>query len=115
MIPLLRTLTRKSKLGFGKYKNETVQKLLDMNMPLVLIAPYYKLTSINYTEEVLIELGITEEHRINKPSSNKDKYYKFLKSNGYEKKVRNQGADKLRKNVKLPTRAELQSINQGRR
>ena len=115
MIPLLRTLTRKSKIGFGKYKDETVQQILDMNMPLVLITPYYKLTSINYIEDVLIELGITEEYRIKKPSSSVDDYYRFLDGNGFKKRERNVGADKLITKPKLSTRAKLQSINHGRK
>ena len=112
---ILRTLTRKSKLGFGKYKDLTVQHILDMRMPLVLIAPYYKLTSINYIEDVLIELKITKEYRISKPSSNKDAYYNFLECNGFEKRARNTGADILITKAKPHSKAMLQSINQGRK
>jgi len=115
MIPTLRTLTRKSKLGFGKYKDLTVQKILDMKMPIVLISPYYKLTSINYIEDVLIELKITEEYRINKPSSDKEAYYRFLSCNGFEKRERNTGADKLiPKNIST-SKGRLQAINHGRK
>lgn len=114
MIPTLRTLTRKSKLGFGKYKDLTVQKIIDMRMPLVLISPYYKLTSINYIEDILIELKITEDYRIEKPSANKDEYYRFLNENGYQLKQRGQGADKLKKQTKAFSKTQLQGMNHGR-
>ena len=60
MIPTLRTMTRKSKMGFGKYKDKTVQEMLDLRRNLDLISPYYKLTSINYTEDILNELNLEE-------------------------------------------------------
>lgn len=115
MIPTLRTLTRKSKLGFGKYKDLTVQKILDMNMPLVLISPYYNLTSINYTDDILNELKITNEYRIKKPSSNKKQYYRFLNENGFKKKTRGDGADKLKKQTKQLSKSQLQSLNHGKK
>jgi len=114
MIPTLRTLTRKSKLGFGKYKDLTVQKILDMKMPLVLISPYFKLTSINYTEDILLELRITENYQINKPSSNKKEYYRFLNENGYHLRPRGRGADTMKKETKTPSISTLQGINHGR-
>ena len=115
MIPTLRTLTRKSKLGFGKWKDYTVQELLDLRKPLVLIAPYYKLTSINYIEDILIELKITEDYRIEKPSANKDEYYRFLNENGYQLKQRGVcGADIMKKASKQLTKAQLQANNHGR-
>ena len=113
MIPTLRTLTRKSKLGFGKWKDYTVQELLDLKKHVVLISPYYKLTSINYIEDVLIELKITEAYRINKPSSDKDEYIRFLKDNGYDlrKNTFVSGADIMKKKKKELSKSILQSIN----
>ena len=75
-VVLLRTLTRKSKLGFGKHKNITVQQFLDENKPLKLISPYYKLTTINFTEDILDELNISPEWRVDKPGSNEDLYFR---------------------------------------
>ena len=115
MIPTLRTLTRKSKLGFGKWKDYTVQELLDLRKPLVLIAPYYKLTSISYTEDILIELKITKDYRIEKPSANKEEYYNFLKKNGYKLKQRGvYGSDIMKKASKRLTKGQLQSKNHRR-
>lgn len=114
MIPTLRTLTKKSKLGFGKWKDYTVQELLDLKKNLVLISAYYKLTSINYIEDILIELKITEYYRIKKPSANKEMYYKFLNENGYQLKQRGAyGSDIMKKESKQLTKAQLQAKNHG--
>lgn len=107
MIPILRTLTRKSKLNFGKYKEKTVQEMLDLRRFLDLISSYYKLSSINYTEDILDELKITKEYRIEKPSVNKEMYYKFLNENGFEKKYN------LKKRTKSFSISYLQRKNHG--
>lgn len=114
MIPILRILTRKSKLGFGKMKGYTVQEMLNLRKHLDLISAYYKLTSINFTEEILIELKITEDYRIKKPSSDIDEYYRFLNENGFELKVRSvRGADLMKKKNNPFLKGQLQSINHG--
>lgn len=114
MIPTLRILTRKSKLNFSKWGDYTVQQLLDLGKRKVLISPYYKLTSINYTEDILIELGISSEYRIKKPSKDLDMYYKFLgDKNLFKKHNRGLGADIMKKESRPLSRAYLQSKNQG--
>jgi len=114
MIPTLRILTRKSKLRFGKKKELTVQKILDLRQPLILISAYYKLTSINFTEDILIELKITKDYRIEKPSSNKDEYYRFLNENGYEIKNMGVGSDIMKKRTGAFSKSQLQGFNHGR-
>ena len=118
MIPLQRILTRKSKLGFGKHKDYTVQELLDLRKAYVLISPYYKLTSINYIEDVLLELGITEEYRIPKPSSDKDMYFKFRKDKGLIKeKVYQKGFRRVKQKIirnEPFNKGALQRKNQGK-
>ena len=118
---LLRTLTRKSKLGFGKLRDVTIQEMLDDRLfygKLSLISPYYKLTTINYTDDILEELGITAKYRIEKPSANKDMYYRFLKENGYKRKLRTRdGANKMKSAWELNlglSKTFLQSKNHGR-
>jgi len=113
MIPTLRTMTLKSKLGFGKYKDLTVQKIIDIPLPLVLISAYYKLTSINYNEEVLGMLGITKDYQIKKPGTDGSVYINFLNKKGYKKKLRGEGSDKLKKQTKDLSRGNLQNKNQG--
>lgn len=114
MIPILRTMTRKSKLNFGKYKDKTVQQMLDLKHNVELISAYYKLTSINYTQDILDELNIVDGYIIDKPSSNKEMYYRFLNENGYKKRVRTRdGADRMKKESRMWSRSMLQRFNQG--
>jgi hypothetical protein len=111
---LLRTLTRKSKLGFGKHKNVTVQELFDRNQALQLVSAYYKLTTINYVEDILNELGISSKWRIQKPGSDKELYYKFLEQSDFEKRTWKFSADKLKKQTKISSRSKLMGKNHGR-
>ena len=83
---LLRTLTRKSKIKFGVHKDKTVQNMFDLNKQKDLISYYYKLTTINYVDDILDELKISSEWKIEKPGSNKELYLKFLKEKDYKKK-----------------------------
>jgi hypothetical protein len=64
---VLRTLTRKSVIGFGKYQDLTVQNVIDTISVSHLIRMYYNLGKISFTEDVLNEIGVFEEIRINKP------------------------------------------------
>jgi hypothetical protein len=117
MIATLRTMTRKSKLGFGKYKDKTIQEMLDLKRYRDLISPYFGLTSINYQEDILVELRISEEYRIDKPGSNKELHQVFLDDKWYRARPNRSGADRLkRKFSSAPplTRGYLQSKNHGR-
>ena len=80
----LRTLTKKSTLGFGKYKLYTVDTMLKTSYKMreALISSYYKLEAISYNDSVLTALKITNEYRINKPCKDIDMYNKFLKNIG---------------------------------
>jgi len=109
---LLRTLTRKSKLDVWNLSG-TVQDLLDRKKQMQLIAAYYKLTTINYTDDILDELGITSKWKIGKPGSNKELYYKFLDENGYNKRRRG-GANTLVKMNLGVKKSILQAKNHGR-
>ncbi|MBW6481911.1 MAG: hypothetical protein K0B10_02505 [Vicingaceae bacterium] len=65
----LRTLTRKSILGFGyqEIKNIRIQDLLISNKQKELIKIYYGLDKISFLDDILEECGITKEMRIEKP------------------------------------------------
>jgi len=110
MIPTLRTLTMKSKLGFGKHKDLTVRRIIDLNRQLDLVSAYYKLTSINFTEDVLMELKIFKDMRIPKPSSNREMYEKYFEVTHVRKQSRrfNFGSKTI------INKAYLQSKNQGK-
>ena len=68
----LRKLTKKSRLGFGynSIKHITIQDILIMNKHKDLIKIYYGLGKINFTDDILDELGISQEMRIEKPGKN---------------------------------------------
>lgn len=109
MIPLKRILTYKSKLGFGKWKDYTVQELINLRKKDILISPYFKLSSITYIEEILIELGITQEYRIDKPSINNEMYLKFIsETKGF--KVRSKEKMKPYRTIPL-SKGILQHLN----
>ena len=70
----LRKLTRKSRLGFGyrDIKHITIQDILIMNKHKELIKFYFGLGKINFTDDILEELGISEDMRIEKPGKIED-------------------------------------------
>ena len=70
----LRKLTRKSRLGFGyrDIKHITIQDILIMNKHKDLIKIYFGLGKINFTDDILEELGISEDMRIEKPGKIED-------------------------------------------
>ena len=70
----LRKLTRKSRLGFGyrDIKDITIQDIMIMNKHKELIKIYFGLGKINFTDDILDELGISEDMRIQKPGKISD-------------------------------------------
>lgn len=68
---LLRTLTRKSTLKFGKYYDLTVQGVIDLNQERginYLVWVYFNASKIDFTIDILNELFILETDRLSKPS-----------------------------------------------
>jgi len=65
----LRILTKKSKLGFGyqDIKELRIQDLLIANKHKELIRIYFGLDKISFIDEILQEIGITEDMKIEKP------------------------------------------------
>ena len=70
----LRKLTRKSRLGFGykEIKEIRIQDILIMNKHKELIKIYFGLDKITFMDDILDELGISEDMRIEKPGKIKD-------------------------------------------
>jgi hypothetical protein len=70
----LRKLTRKSRLGFGyrDIKHITIQDIMIMNKHKELIKIYFGLGKINFTDDILDELGISDDMRIEKPGKIED-------------------------------------------
>jgi len=85
----LRTLTLKSRMGFGKWEDLTVQQVFDMGNISYLLWCYYACSKINFNQEILDKLQLTQEWLINKPGVHPDPeerkseaythYYEFVK------------------------------------
>jgi hypothetical protein len=76
---LKRTLTRKSILGFGykEIRDLSIQMLLDLRKHRMLIDAYFNLQKIDFVDDVLNEIGITEQYRIPKPGRSENMRKKF--------------------------------------
>lgn len=72
----LRTLTRKSILGWGKYKELNVDTVLHAARGH-LIWLYYHVQWINFDDDVLRALGITGKWRIEKPGTSPETHEKL--------------------------------------
>lgn len=75
---LLRTMTMKSKIGFGEYRDLCVQELIQLNKHSELIKMYYHLEKINFNDEVKDQLQIKWDRVIEKPGKNHEVYAKNI-------------------------------------
>lgn len=78
---LLRTMTRKSLIGFGDFKDLTVQNLIDTLRHKELLSLYYTCRNIDFNEELIAELKIDKVFRIDKKNKRQDRWIK--ESNKY--------------------------------
>ena len=108
---LKRIMTRKSTIGFGKYKHYTVGHLIEMRCFKALISIYYRMNGIWFTDDVLNEIGITEEWRIEKPGKDRAKHIEFLKEKGHVSARTRDSADNMKKEHRQ-TKGYLRSKNQ---
>jgi hypothetical protein len=81
---ILRKLARKSTLNFGKYADYTVEQVLTQNTidgMRYLTWVYYNSSNISFIDDILVQLGIIEENRINKPGKVLDKktFYEYVR------------------------------------
>jgi hypothetical protein len=109
---LKRTLTRKSTLGFGKHKDKTIQFMLDLRKHVDLLSVYYKITAIDFTPDILDELKVTEDLRIEKPSTDYEKYKIMLLK--YPRGARNKELEKMLPQTKAFKKSYLQRMNHGK-
>lgn len=75
-----RKLTKKSRIGFGTYKDATVERMFVMGKTVDLIQMYYNLSHITFFDEILTELKITPEWTIQKPGSDREKGRDFTRT-----------------------------------
>jgi hypothetical protein len=110
---LLRKLTKKSTLNFGKYKDYTVGHLLGMKKQIDLTSIYFKLSTISFTDEVLDELGIPEDYKIVKPGKNEELYKTFMLEKYGVKPKPNKKLQAMRKETVSYRKDLLANINHG--
>ena|SRR6478752_3502373 len=110
---LLRKLTKKSLLKFGKYKDYTVEHLFGMKKQIDLTSIYFKLSNITFADEILDELGITEDYRIIKPSKNEQLYKEFMLFKYGVKQKPNKQLQKMRKETVSYRKDFLANMNHG--
>lgn len=78
---LLRTLTEKSKLGFGKHSDIQIFKLLENNSGRsYLMYIYYNSSMISFCDSILDSIKIRKEDRIQKPGIDRKLYDTKMKS-----------------------------------
>jgi hypothetical protein len=97
-----RKLTKKSIVGFGKYIDLSVDNLLKRNRHIDLIYIYFNLSHITFFDDILDELRITEEHRIQKPGNDREKGIEFLNTVW--------GTEMDAKHARLPNQIRRQAI-----
>jgi hypothetical protein len=69
-IILLRKLSYKSVIGFGKHAEMTVQQLIDLNHTYYLIWLYFNVAGISFIDEILNDLFWDDKWKIEKPGIN---------------------------------------------
>ena len=70
---ILRTMTLKSQLSFGKYEGMTIHQVLSLKHTRYLRWIYYNMSRISFVDEILAMINIRLEHKIDKPGKNPDK------------------------------------------
>lgn len=78
---ILRTLTRKSILWFGKHNGMTVQQILDLHYGTYLRYIYYNVAGVSFCNDILDEITIRENRRIKKPGSAPEMHTEICEEN----------------------------------
>jgi hypothetical protein len=126
-VVLLRKLTNKSVINFGKYFDLTVQQCLDTKKRKYLRWVYFNCSNITFTDELLDELLIPVDYRFDKPNKNVElgiKLEENLKENYPEwfKKKLEKKANRIRKSEAIKVdfksdrvKSKLSLMNENRR
>jgi len=101
-----RKLTKKSIIGFGNYRDRIVGELIENKHHFVLIDIYFNLSHITFFDDILDDLRITSDWRIEKPGTCKEKLKEFKhamwpelvsKTDAiYDKMIKNNALDRLK-------------------
>jgi hypothetical protein len=77
-VPLLRTLTLKSRIGFGQFRDLTVSEIIDLAMLPYLRWLYFNMEGLTFTNEILINIKIDQDFRIEKPGRKPELHEKLM-------------------------------------
>lgn len=95
----MRKLTRLSRIGFGSWRDRQVGNMLECGRKIDIIQMYFNMSHITFFDDILDDIGITEEWRIAKPGSDREKGYLFNKTfNNEEMKNRKERVEKFQYN-----------------
>lgn len=124
MIPNKRTLTLKSKLGFGEHFDKTIDQILKANKKSYLAWVYYHNEIIDFIQEIKDSIGINKDIEISKPGRDPN-LYGNIKHMFYETYVHNDISEismekqkilnkAVKKNHNKVSKIELARKNQGK-
>jgi nitrogen regulatory protein PII-like uncharacterized protein len=106
----LRTLTEKSKMGFGRFHDYTVGDILIMGKEDYLQWVYYNSDMISFMPQVLDKLGITGEFIIEKPGKKPD-LYNGLKKHNYKNMTDEERKENLKRKSHVNKQNRLNKLN----
>lgn len=93
--PLLRTLTKRSKIKFGQYREHRVEDMIVNRVDKRYLRwMYYSLEGVTFLDEILDELNITEKDRIKKHGKDTELFEKIKKE--YFEKLPEEKKSKLK-------------------
>lgn len=75
----LRKLAPQSVLNFGYYRGETVASIMERNKSY-LIWVYYNQSNISFTEDLRVQMGLTDFWAVDKPGTNPKLHLPFCKA-----------------------------------
>lgn len=101
---LLRTLTRKSVLWFGKFEGLKIQQIIDLRHQTYLRWIYYNCKEVTFLDDILSEITIIEDRRIVKPGTCPEKHNEVcdenLKKISFKSKARFNKLARVKKSLK---------------
>lgn len=107
MIPNKRTLTLKSKFGFGEHHDKTIEHLINLNKKYYIAWVYYNNDIIDYNQEIKDMIGLTTEHEIPKPGRNTEYYEK--NKNIFQEKLYREVSDVSREKQQVFRKAAVKN------
>lgn len=90
----LRRLTKKSIVGFGKNADMTVQQLFDTFQHSYIRWMYYCNSHINFMDDILLEVGISEDMKIDKPGKDVDYFRELGEAKAFGKNLETEDGSK---------------------